>query len=162
MVVSSGFLLYKSVKKWVIKMFQGEYRHAVDVKGRIIIPSAIRNLCEGSVTIARGFDNCLALYTQKEWEPFCQKLLSLPTYKKDVRKAIRLTISSAKTCDFDKLGRINIPANLRKLAGIEKECVIIGAGNHAEIWSKERWDAYYEENEADYDDIFESLDNLEG
>lgn len=142
-------------------MFMGEFRHSIDTKGRIIIPTAIRNLCEGSVTVARGFDNCLALYTKEEWEPFCKKLLALPTYKKDARKAIRLTISSAKTCDFDKLGRINIPANLRKLAGIEKECVIIGAGDHAEIWSQERWDAYYEENEGDYDDIFESLDNLD-
>ena len=71
-------------------MFQGEYRHSVDAKGRIIIPSAIRNLCEGSVTVARGFDNCLALYTQNAWEPFCNKLLALPTYKKDVRNQVRV------------------------------------------------------------------------
>ena len=69
-------------------------------------------------------------YTKEEWDPFCAKLLSLPSNKKEVRKAIRFTISSACECEFDKLGRINIPTNLRTLAHLEKECVIIGAGNH--------------------------------
>lgn len=109
---------------------------------------------------ARGFDGCLAFYTKEEWEPFCQKLLALPSNKKEVRKAIRFTISSASECEFDKLGRINIPTNLRTLAGLEKECVIIGAGNHGEIWSQEKWDQYYNDNQDGYDDILESLDDF--
>ncbi len=77
-----------------------------------------------------------------------------------MRKAIRFTISSASECEFDKLGRINIPTNLRTLAGLEKECVIIGAGNHGEIWSQEKWDQYYNDNQDGYDDILESLDDF--
>ena len=99
-------------------------------------------------------------YTKEEWDPFCAKLLSLPSNKKEVRKAIRFTISSACECEFDKLGRINIPTNLRTLAHLEKECVIIGAGNHGEIWSQEKWNQYYNDNQDSYDDILESLDDF--
>ncbi|MFR6122726.1 division/cell wall cluster transcriptional repressor MraZ, partial [Faecalibacillus intestinalis] len=112
------------------------------------------------VYVARGFDGCLAFYTKEEWDPFCAKLLSLPSNKKEVRKAIRFTISSACECEFDKLGRINIPTNLRTLAHLEKECVIIGAGNHGEIWSQEKWNQYYNDNQDSYDDILESLDDF--
>ena len=84
-------------------MFMGEFRHSIDAKGRLTIPSKIRNQCQGSIFVARGFDGCLAFYTKEEWEPFCQKLLALPSNKKEVRKAIRFTISSASECEFDKL-----------------------------------------------------------
>ena len=92
-------------------MFMGEFKHSIDAKGRLTIPSKIRNQCQGSVYVARGFDGCLAFYTKEEWDPFCAKLLSLPSNKNEVRKAIRFTISSAYECEFDKLGRINIPTN---------------------------------------------------
>ena len=69
-------------------------------------------------------------------------------------------VSSACECEFDKLGRINIPTNLRALAHLEKECVIIGAGNHGEIWSQEKWNQYYNDNQDSYDDILESLDDF--
>ena len=63
-------------------MFMGEFKHSVDAKGRLTIPSKIRNQCQGSVYVARGFDGCLAFYTKEEWDPFCAKLLSLPSNKK--------------------------------------------------------------------------------
>ena len=107
-------------------MFMGEFKHSIDAKGRLTIPSKIRNQCQGSVYVARGFDGCLAFYTKEEWDPFCAKLLSLPSNKKEVRKAIRFTISSACECEFDKLGRINIPTNLRTLAHLEKNVSLLG------------------------------------
>ena len=107
-------------------MFMGEFKHSIDAKGRLTIPSKIRNQCQGSIYVARGFDGCLAFYTKEEWDPFCAKLLSLPSNKKEVRKAIRFTISSACECEFDKLGRINIPTNLRTLAHLEKNVSLLG------------------------------------
>ena len=47
----------------------GEFRHSIDAKGRLTIPSKIRNQCQGSIFVARGFDGCLAFYTKEEWEP---------------------------------------------------------------------------------------------
>ncbi len=56
-------------------MFMGEFKHSIDAKGRLTIPSKIRNQCQGSIYVARGFDGCLAFYTKEEWEPFCAKRL---------------------------------------------------------------------------------------
>lgn len=142
-------------------MFMGEFRHSIDAKGRLIIPSKIRNECQGSVVITRGFDGCLALYTKEGWEAYYQKLQSLPKNKKEVRMAVRFTISKASECEFDKLGRITIPALLRKIGQLEKECVVLGAGDHAEIWAQDKWDEYYDDNQDDYDEIFESLDGFD-
>ena len=98
-------------------------------------------------------------YTKEEWIRFVRNSF-LYLLIKEVRKATRFTISSACECEFDKLGRINIPTNLRTLAHLEKECVIIGAGNHGEIWSQEKWNQYYNDNQDSYDDILESLDDF--
>ena len=142
-------------------MFMGEFRHSIDAKGRLIIPSKIRNECQSSVVVTRGFEKILAVYTLEGWDAYCQKLQALPKNKANIRAAIRLTLAKASVCEFDKLGRINIPASLRKDGGLEKECVVVGAGDHAEIWPEAKWDQYCGDNEDDYDEIFESLDGFE-
>ena len=67
-------------------MFMGEFKHSIDAKGRLTIPSKIRNQCQGSVYVARGFDGCLAFYTKEEWDPFCAKLLLYLLIKKRFEK----------------------------------------------------------------------------
>ena len=62
-------------------MFMGEFRHNIDAKGRLIIPSKLREQCGESVVITRGFDGCLALYTQEGWNDYYQKLQTLPKLK---------------------------------------------------------------------------------
>ena len=143
-----------SVKKWVIKMFMGEFRHNIDAKGRLIIPSKLREQCGKSVVITRGFDGCLALYTQEGWNDYYQKLQTLPKTKKEARNFVRIITSRASECEFDKLGRVNIPNVLRLEGKLEKECIIVGVGDHVEIWNQARWEDYY-------DKISESLDGFD-
>ena len=132
-------------------MFMGEFKHSIDAKGRLTIPSKIRNQCQGSIYVARGFDGCLAFYTKEEWDPFCAKLLSLPSNKKEVRKAIRFTISSACECEFDKLGRINIPTKFTHFSTFRKRmCHYWGRKPMVEIWSQEKWNQYYNDNQDSY------------
>lgn len=143
-------------------MFMGEYKHSLDTKGRLIIPAKIRNECDDSVIITRGIDKCISIYTEEGWDEFYQKLQNLPGNKRDVRRLITLTTAKAAKCDFDKLGRINIPQPLRELAALEKDCVIVGAGNHAEIWSQEQWDEFNSGvDQEEYENLFESLDGFD-
>ncbi len=142
-------------------MFMGEFRHNVDAKGRLIIPSKIRELCQTSVVVTRGFDGCLALYTQEGWEAYYAKLQALPKNKKDTRLFVRMITSRASECEFDKLGRINIPNVLRLDGKLEKECVIVGVGDHVEIWNSQTWDTYYEDSKDSFDEISESLDGFD-
>ncbi len=142
-------------------MFMGEFRHNVDTKGRLIIPSKIREQCDTSVVITRGFEGCLALYTQEGWNNYYTKLQALPKNKKEARLFVRMVTSRASECEFDKLGRVNIPLVLRQDGSLEKECVIVGVGDHVEIWDSEAWNNYYDESKDSFDEISESLDGFE-
>lgn len=139
-------------------MFMGEYRHNVDAKGRLTLPSKFREKFDGTVIVTKGFDGCLNIYTLPEWEIFYQKLLTIPTNKKQARTFIRILASKATECEIDKMGRINIPQGLRNEAHLDKAVVIIGNLNHVEVWNEQAWDQYYEEQSSHLEEISEDLD----
>lgn len=138
-------------------MFMGEYAHNIDKKGRIIIPAKFREELGLKVIITRGLDGCLNGYTKEQWELIYEQLLKLPSTKKDARMFVRMMTSKAAECEIDSQGRVLLPSTLIAIAEIEKECVIIGAANHIEIWAKERWESMDEEANANFEDIAESL-----
>lgn len=138
-------------------MFMGQYLHNLDDKGRIIIPTKIREQLTPTVVVTIGFDKCIALYSMEGWEKFQTSLLTLPANSQDARKHVRLIVGSASTLEFDKQGRINLPANLLTHAGASKECVVVGVLDHVEIWSKEIWDNYQNAAMDDMEDIAEKL-----
>lgn len=142
-------------------MFMGEYQHSIDMKGRLIVPSKFRELLEDGFILTRGLDNCLFGYPLDEWQKLEEKLKALPVTKKDARAFTRFFFSGACEASLDKQGRVNIPANLREFAKIEKDCMIIGVSSRIEIWSAELWEAYYEESEESFNDIAENLIDFE-
>ncbi|PTM59231.1 division/cell wall cluster transcriptional repressor MraZ [Desmospora activa] len=142
-------------------MFMGEYRHSVDEKGRLIIPSKFRDGLGSSFVVTRGLDHCLFVYPLGEWKQLEQKLKALPFTKKDARAFTRFFFSGATVAELDKQGRVNLPGNLRDFAKLEKECVVIGVSNRVEIWSKEAWSAYYVESEDSFNEIAEKLVELD-
>ncbi len=134
----------------------GEYHHSVDDKGRLTIPSKLRYELGENFVVTRGLDGCLFVYPKKEWQDIILKYRELPNTR-DARKFMRFFLSGATECDFDKQGRINIPTPLSTYASISKECVIIGVNDRLEIWAKERWNAFMEENEESFSDIADNL-----
>ncbi|WP_309862624.1 division/cell wall cluster transcriptional repressor MraZ [Desmospora profundinema] len=142
-------------------MFMGEYRHTVDEKGRLIIPSKFRDGLGSSFVVTRGLDHCLFVYPMGEWKQLELALKALPFTKKDARAFTRFFFSGATVAELDKQGRVNLPGNLREFAKLEKECVVIGVSNRVEIWSKEAWSAYYEESEDSFNEIAEKLVDLD-
>lgn len=128
--------------------FKGEYSHSIDAKGRLIMPAKFRELLGEQFVVTKGFDGCLFVFSQEGWDAFEEKLQALPMDKPEARMLGRFFIAGAIDAEVDKQGRINIPANLLQHAGIEKEAVIAGVGNRAEIWSKEEW-----EKASTFDDI---------
>lgn len=138
-------------------MFMGEYAHNIDKKGRMIIPAKFREELKETVVITRGLDGCLSVYTKEQWLQIYEQLQKLPTTKKDARMFVRMMTSKAAECEFDAQGRILIPSSLVELADLKKECMVIGAGNHVEIWAKERWEVVEEESDEAFEDIAENL-----
>lgn len=142
-------------------MFMGEYHHNIDEKNRLVIPSQFRSSLGETFIITRGFEKCLYIYTQDEWKKIVDKLSSLPFTKKDARVVIRSFFSAAANCNLDRQGRINITSQQLVHAGIEKECVIIGANERIEVWSKELWDKFNEEYSETLEEIADDLFNGE-
>lgn len=140
-------------------MFTGEFNHTVDTKGRVIVPSLFREQLGSSFVVTKGLDGCLFVYSGEEWGKLEEKLAALPLTNPSARKFSRFLHAGAVVCETDRQGRILLPANLRKFAGIEKDAALIGNGNHVEIWSAERW-ASELEFEENADDLAAGLDGL--
>ena len=90
------------------------------------------------------------------------KVSTLPSTNKDARMYQRMMLSKAAECEMDSQGRILIPSSLIALAGLEKECLIIGVANHLEIWSKDRWETLEEEQSASFEEAAEHLSEIMG
>ena len=141
-------------------MFIGEYSHNLDAKGRLIIPSKFREELHSSFILARGLDGCLTIYSLGQWEKIFEEINKLPDTKMVTRKYVRVLLASASECMLDNQGRILIPNKLSKEVNITKECVIIGANNHIEIWDKATWENYYEDASKNFEDVAENLSDL--
>ena len=138
-------------------MLMGEYHHNIDEKNRLIIPSKFRSELGERFIITKGFDKCLFVYSEAEWNKMIQRVGTLQFTRKNVRAFERALIGGASETEFDKQGRINITSPLVHYANIQKECVIIGVNERLEIWSLEEFNKYMKENEDSFEEMIEDI-----
>lgn len=139
-------------------MFIGEYNHTIDAKGRLIVPAKYRDNLGEHFYVMKGYDDCLFVYGEEDFKALGDQIRALPLSNKASRAISRFFLGSAQESEFDKQGRILITAPLREHAGLEKDVVLVGVGNHIEIWSKERYDAV--EESIDVDDVASKLEEM--
>ena len=130
-------------------MFIGEYEHSIDEKGRLAIPIKFRPDLKKGAVVTRGLDNCLFLFTLKEWQKLAQKLANLPFSQANTRAFSRLMLAGAMDVALDGQGRIILPDYLRRFAGLKKNVVVAGLYGRLEIWDSEAWQKYKAGTEAD-------------
>jgi MraZ protein len=140
-------------------MFIGEYQHALDAKNRMIVPSKFREGLGNIFVMTKGLDGCLYAYPMEEWKKLEEKLKTLPLTNKDARAFVRFFFSGAAEIEVDKQGRALIPQNLIEYASVVKEIVSIGVSTRVEIWCKEKWLDYNEQN-IDFEEIAEKMSDL--
>lgn len=142
-------------------MFYGEYEHSIDNKGRLILPSKLREIAKANFVekfyITRGLDKCLFMFSEEEWRAAEQKFRSMPFTKQDARKFNRLYFSGAVEMIPDKQGRILVPVYLKDFAAIKRDVVIIGVSNRIEIWAKDEWREFYKGNLESFEETAEKL-----
>lgn len=141
-------------------MLIGEYKHNLDAKRRLAIPSKFRKELDEGAVLTRGLDNCLFIFPSKYWTPFAEMLAGLSMTKQDNRSFARLFLSGAVEVEFDSLGRVLIPEHLKKYANLNKSTVVAGLFNRLEIWDEERWTNYKSDLERNSDKIAEKLGEL--
>ncbi len=146
-------------------MYMGEYSHTIDSKGRVIVPTKLREALGDGFVVTTGLEGCLYVYGKDEWENLVEEIRNMDvepeerTAETARKKRIftRLFFSGADTPEPDKQGRILIPSKLREHAALTKDILFIGALNHVEIWDKARWDAM---SETDIDELVTDLGGI--
>lgn len=141
-------------------MLIGEYKHILDPKKRLSVPSKLRKEVGDTAVLTKGLENCLFLFPMSEWEKVAEKLSALPMGQKDSRGFARLLLSGAAEVELDQLGRILIPENLRDYAGLQKAVMVAGVGKRLEIWDVAKWETYKSEIEKNGDQIAEKLGEI--
>ncbi|NLD69881.1 MAG: division/cell wall cluster transcriptional repressor MraZ [Limnobacter sp.] len=116
-------------------MFQGSSALKLDAKGRMTVPSrhrdALNEQCQGNLTLTRSPEGCLLLYPRPVWEVLRAQLAALPMA---ARAWTRFFLGSACDVEMDGTGRILVSPELRKAASLDKEVMLLGMGDHLEVW----------------------------
>lgn len=141
--------------------FTGTYRHTIDSKGRLIVPSRLRDQLEqDQVVLTVWPDGCISMWSGDGWRRLQDKLLAQRQSSPKSRAAVRQIASMAHADEVDKQGRITVPQNLRDHAQITRDVVVTGALDHGEIWSPERWQ-HVQSSDADQGGLDASFEHLD-
>ena len=141
-------------------VFTGDSIHTLDPKNRVFVPKRFQEQlgrdAEGQqvAVLTRGFEGCLFLFSKLGYDQVLQRLTTQPFGGAQLRTMQRLFFSNVHETPLDTSGRVLLPEKLRKFASIDKEVVMVGVADRAEIWDRARWEKF----EAENDDHFDGLD----
>ena len=122
------------------QVFLGEYYHTLDSKGRVTVPAVFRDQFTDGCVLTRGWERYLIVYNKQAFMHIVRKSQELSPTVPEHRVLQRVMFASAREAQFDKLGRVNVPAFLRGYAGLDREVVLAGVGAWIEVWNKADWE----------------------
>ncbi len=134
-------------------MFLGTHEPKLDEKGRLILPARFRDELAKGLVITKGQEHCLYVFPMGEFTAITERMRQAPVTEKGARDYMRVMFAGAHDEIPDKQGRVTIPSGLRSYAGLEKECVVIGANTRLEIWDAISWNTYLADREAGFADV---------
>ena len=139
-------------------MLLGTYEHTIDDKNRLTLPAKFRESFADGVVVTRGLDRCLHAYRREDWVRLVDsRLAPLDPLSKETRQLQRYLYSGASEAELDKQGRVMIPAPLIAHATLTREVVVLGIGDHLEIWDRDAWHRELAEVEGSAEDVAERL-----
>lgn len=120
----------------------GKYEHTVDAKGRLFVPSKLRENLGETFYVMPGSDTCLNVYSTEGWARVQERINAIPLSR---RGDVRILLSNIQECTPDKQGRFLLTPELRQYASLEQEVTFLGQGDHVEIWSRDVYRANEEQ-----------------
>ena len=138
-------------------MFLGTHTPKLDDKGRLILPAKFRDELADGLVITRFQERCLAIWPISSFVDMTKTVRSAASSQQDVRDYQRMIASGASDETPDKQGRITIPPHLRSYAGLDKDCVVVGAIDRVEVWNAIAWEQYSTAKESAYADLDQTL-----
>lgn len=137
-------------------MFLGEYQHALDDKGRVVLPRKFRDDLEKGCVITKGQEHCIYVFTMERWQEEMAKVAKLPRTDRRSRNFSRSFFAGASDQKLDRQGRIAIPENLRTFASLDKDVTVVGVADYIEIWSSSVW----EDVAAEADELYAGIEEV--
>jgi MraZ protein len=134
-------------------VFLGTHAPRLDEKGRLFLPAKFRDELAGGLVITKGQERCLYVWPSAEFARVTEALRSAPVTAKGARDYQRVLFAGASDEIPDRQGRITIPPALRAYAGLDRDCVVIGANTRVEIWSAQAWETYLAEQEPAFAEL---------
>lgn len=143
-----------------MELLTGEFNNTLDEKGRVSIPSRLREQLPGNTLIVtKGIERCVWLLPPEQWEKVSITLLKITSLSmKKSNLILHRFIVPAQEVEIDRTGRIAVPQSLREFAGLTKNCAILGKGKSIEIWDTERYQTFLEDNEELVKNIMEETE----
>ena len=130
-------------------VFYGEYTVAFTNGGRLVLPKKLRELVKGNeFVLTKGFDTCLAGYDKEDWEDRSKEFVSRSLIDTENLPVRRMLFSGAVYVELDEQGRFVLPKQLLDFSELSNKAIIVGVGDHFEIWSQERWTEYEKKAQA--------------
>lgn len=140
-------------------MFFGQFNHSIDEKNRLMVPRKMRDEAGIKLFIMKGYEGSLSIYKEADFERLVESLEALSYTNKNSRDYIRAILGSACELEVDKQGRIQIPTYFMNKYMINKDVIVIGAGDHFEVWNKDAYLEYEKNLDERFEDVAESLFN---
>jgi MraZ protein len=137
-------------------MFLGTHAPHLDEKGRLFLPAKYREELSRGLVLTKGQERCLYVFPLTEFDRVTEALRA-PVTTKAVRDYSRVFFASASDETPDRQGRITVPAALREYAGLQRDCVVIGANTRLEIWDAQAWTTYLDHQEDAFSDASEGV-----
>jgi MraZ protein len=134
----------------------GQYTQRLDDKNRLTVPVKFRGDFDPDIVVTRGLDDCLWAFTREGWDAFHTEQSSrLDGFSREARQMRRFFFSAAHEAKLDKQGRVALPAGLMEHAGLDREIVVTGTGEHLEIWNRDKWADVVSESQGSMEDVAE-------
>ena len=141
-------------------MFVGQYQHQLDQKNRLRFPAKFKAGLGDKAFVMKGTDGCLFVLSESEYMKIVEKINSIPMFNKEMQNSARQFLSSGIEVEEDNQGRFLLKSHLKDFAGITKNVIFAGVGNRVEIWSEERWNAKFNVDAENYDEVIARLGEL--
>ena len=124
-------------------MFFGSFAHTLDEKGRLMIPRKMRDELGHKVYIMKGLDGPLSIFTEQGYQNLTEQYKRQPFEQQaKIRDYLRALFASTFDMEVDKLGRVQIPTALLNKFNISKNVIVLGIGDHIEVWDAQKYEEY--------------------
>lgn len=138
--------------------FRGQHEHSIDAKDRITVPAAYRAALAGGIVVMEGVERCVEVWPQDAAEAMEAAWINpLSPMGADGRRIRRRVFGTSERTELDSAGRVRLPRHLIEHGGLEGTCLVVGVGDHLEIWSRDAWGRESEQFEAQAAELTERL-----